>query len=203
MMRLTQSDLDQFGSSYTVLRIGGDCATSIEDFDGNVYEVVRIGDQCWCKEDLRTTHYANGDPIPEVTDQLDWENTTQGAYSAYDNDLGNLAEYGALYNGYAVIGSAECLSKRLARSIRRRVDHPLRSIRRNVRGGWSAQSCRHHTGRDRTLAGTEFRGHQCQRFHRLTRWRAVVNLRSTGYLWILVDKHGAGCRFTLDSQHVQ
>ncbi len=102
MMRLTQSDLDQFGSSYTVLRIGGDCATSIEDFDGNVYEVVRIGDQCWCKEDLRTTHYANGDPIPEVTDQLDWENTTQGAYSAYNNDLGNLAEFGALYNGYAV-----------------------------------------------------------------------------------------------------
>ena len=110
MMRLTQSDLDQFGSSYTVLRIGGDCATSIEDFDGNVYEVVRIGDQCWCKEDLRTTHYANGDPIPEHSFLTAWPDSTSGLcaslfqFNGFDDYE---IPYGKHYNWYAVTDPRE------------------------------------------------------------------------------------------------
>lgn len=37
------------------------CGTSsVTDIDGNVYHTVQIGSQCWMKENIRTTRYANG-----------------------------------------------------------------------------------------------------------------------------------------------
>lgn len=38
------------------------CGT-VSDIDGNLYNTVKIGDQCWMRQNLRTTHYRNGDPI--------------------------------------------------------------------------------------------------------------------------------------------
>jgi hypothetical protein len=35
----------------------------VSDFDGNMYETVTIGGQIWLKENLRATHYQNGDDI--------------------------------------------------------------------------------------------------------------------------------------------
>ena len=32
-------------------------------FDGYAYSTVEIGDQCWFAENLRSTHFANGDAI--------------------------------------------------------------------------------------------------------------------------------------------
>ncbi len=41
--------------------------------DGYRYKGVLIGDQCWFAENLRTTVYADGSAIPEVTDNcMDW-----------------------------------------------------------------------------------------------------------------------------------
>lgn len=34
------------------------------DYDGNVYDAVRIGDLLWLQQNMRTTHYADGTPIP-------------------------------------------------------------------------------------------------------------------------------------------
>jgi len=85
--------------------IGGDpCANqSTVTFDGYTYELVAIVDQCWFAENLRTEHYANGDAIPGELSNSEWQNnTTEGAQAIYSNDASNLADYGRLYNGYAV-----------------------------------------------------------------------------------------------------
>jgi uncharacterized protein (TIGR02145 family) len=75
---------------------------TVTDIDGNVYRTVRIGNQEWMTEDLRTTRYRNGDPLPNITDNTEWENATTGAYCNYDNNPNNVPTYGRLYNWYAV-----------------------------------------------------------------------------------------------------
>jgi uncharacterized protein (TIGR02145 family) len=75
--------------------------TSITDFDGNVYQTVKIGAQVWMKENLRTTKYRYGFAIPNVTNLTDWASATSGAYCWYDNNISNKNIYGALYNWHA------------------------------------------------------------------------------------------------------
>lgn len=60
------------------------CAVS--DRDGNPYRVIDIGGQIWLQENFRGTHFLNGDPIPNVTDQAQWESMTTPAYCWYNND---------------------------------------------------------------------------------------------------------------------
>nr|MCR4736644.1 T9SS type A sorting domain-containing protein [Bacteroidales bacterium] len=36
---------------------------TVTDYDGNIYNTVLIGQQCWMKENMRTTHYHNGTAI--------------------------------------------------------------------------------------------------------------------------------------------
>jgi len=84
---------------------GVDCPPTVTDYDGNTYFTVKIGEQCWMAQNLKVTHYRNGDPIPNVTDDTEWEDLTTGAYCDYNNDEGNVATYGRLYNWYAVVDS--------------------------------------------------------------------------------------------------
>lgn len=37
---------------------------TVTDIEGNVYHTVQIGDQCWMRENLRTTTFADSTPIP-------------------------------------------------------------------------------------------------------------------------------------------
>ncbi len=75
---------------------------TVTDFDGNVYRIVKIGTQVWMAENLKTTHYANGDPIPQITGASQWYATTSGAWCNYNNSAANGSVYGKLYNWYAV-----------------------------------------------------------------------------------------------------
>ncbi|MBN2412461.1 fibrobacter succinogenes major paralogous domain-containing protein [candidate division KSB1 bacterium] len=75
---------------------------TLTDIDGNVYKTVRIGEQWWTAENLKVTHYRNGDAIPKVTDSTEWINLTTGAFCYYDNDSNKAAVYGALYNWYVI-----------------------------------------------------------------------------------------------------
>jgi uncharacterized protein (TIGR02145 family) len=74
----------------------------VEDIDGNVYHTVTIGDQEWMAENLRTTRYSNGDPIPNLPNLSQWSNTTTGAWSNYNNQPAYDYPLGKYYNGYAV-----------------------------------------------------------------------------------------------------
>ncbi|MEX0811856.1 MAG: FISUMP domain-containing protein [Chitinophagales bacterium] len=78
------------------------CPSTITDADGNSYPVVRIGNQCWIAENLRTTKYKDGSPIDHVSDSLAWISTNSGAYAYYRNDISNQQTYGNLYNWFAI-----------------------------------------------------------------------------------------------------
>ncbi len=78
-----------------------ECGT-VTDIDGNIYVTTKIGNQWWMAENLKVTHYRNGDAIPNVTDSTQWINLTTGAYCNYNNDINKVATYGRLYNWYAV-----------------------------------------------------------------------------------------------------
>ena len=75
----------------------------IADIDGNIYNTVIIGDQEWMIENLKVTHYRNGELIPTGFNNNEWRLLTEGANSIYDNDTSNVLSFGYLYNGYAVV----------------------------------------------------------------------------------------------------
>ena len=77
-------------------------AEPVADIDGNVYKTVKLGNQVWMAENLRTTRYADGAPIPLVTA------TSSAAVRYYpNNNSANVTVFGYLYSWYAVMkGSA-------------------------------------------------------------------------------------------------
>ncbi len=77
---------------------------AMTDHDGNVYRTIRIGNQCWMRENLRatTTFFAIGNLIPLVTSAGAWTSTTSAARCWNNNDSATYAAtYGSLYNYYA------------------------------------------------------------------------------------------------------
>ena len=86
----------------TITQLSAQETGTVTDIDGNVCQTVKIGDQWWMAENLKVSHYRNGDEIPNVTDGTEWDNLTIGAYCNYDNDETYVAAYGRLYNWYAV-----------------------------------------------------------------------------------------------------
>ncbi|NLG17526.1 MAG: hypothetical protein GX556_09385 [Fibrobacter sp.] len=98
-------------------------AGTVTDIDGNVYQTVKIGNQVWTVENLRTTKLNNGVEIAHVTDSSKWGNSnvnrtfvatdtaplpTNGdpypQYCFYNNttDPDTIKRFGALYNWWAV-----------------------------------------------------------------------------------------------------
>ena len=87
-----------------------DCASNfvcgvcrLNDADNNTYNTVLIGEgsnaQCWMKENLRTTKYADGTTISQGSNH-----STSVAYWYYpNNDANNKPTYGLLYNWKAVM----------------------------------------------------------------------------------------------------
>jgi len=55
----------------------------VTDYDGNQYKTVKIGNQIWMAENLRSTHYSDDTIIKGI--------------SVYDNDEANAKKYGRLY----------------------------------------------------------------------------------------------------------
>ena len=75
-------------------------AGSVTDQDGNSYDYITYGTQIWTVENAEMVTYRDGTPIPQVTDNTEWQNLTTGAWSYYNND----PTKPRLYNWYAVMG---------------------------------------------------------------------------------------------------
>ena len=113
LARLDQ--LEQQVQNLTAMIGGGDTGTdgqpcpgaaTVTDVDNNIYNTVQIGTQCWMKENLRTTRYANGTSIA-----LGSSTSSTTAYRYYpDNNSSNVSTYGYLYNWKALMGNSSSSS---------------------------------------------------------------------------------------------
>lgn len=72
------------------------CGDDFYAYDGNYiqYNTVRVGCNCWTKENLAATHYTDGTPIPQT--HVYWA-------SMYPDSNSNLATYGRLYDWYSAL----------------------------------------------------------------------------------------------------
>ena len=78
---------------------------TVKDIDGNTYNVVKIGNQYWMKENLNVSKFRNGDLIPEVKSFEDWKKAgenNQPAWCYLQSKESNGKKHGKLYNWYAV-----------------------------------------------------------------------------------------------------
>jgi uncharacterized protein (TIGR02145 family) len=76
---------------------------TVTDIDGNVYGTIKIGNQVWMTENLRTTRFRNGDAIPTTaTAEQNIILETDPVYQwPANNNLSTLEKYGRLYTWYA------------------------------------------------------------------------------------------------------
>jgi len=82
-----------------------------EDYEGNSYNVVKIGDQIWMSENLNSKYYSDGTPIVFIDNptgiQLDWEDK---ASYYYNFDPANGETYGIYYTWNAAVNYGEANS---------------------------------------------------------------------------------------------
>lgn len=109
------NDLTPGNSNYTykqwaVIGISPVSNPNITDADGNNYNIVTIGTQTWMAENLKTTHFNNGDIILNITSDVTWRNppVPYYGYCWYDNNSANKDIYGAIYNWQTVNTKALC-----------------------------------------------------------------------------------------------
>lgn len=85
------------GSSVRLIYTGGGTPPStIQDYDGNTYDVIQIGTQYWTKQNWASSHLNNGIEIPNVTGNTEWSTLGDGPGIDY--------VYGYLYNWFTIDG---------------------------------------------------------------------------------------------------
>ena len=100
----TNSQGTAYGNAVTFTTLS--CPATVTDVDNNTYNTVQIGNQCWMRENLRTTRYSDGTAIPQSADL-----STNTAYRyCPNNDANIVSTYGYLYNWTAVMRSSSSSS---------------------------------------------------------------------------------------------
>ena len=78
---------------------------TVTDVEGNIYNTLQIGNQCWMKENLRTSHYSDSTAIQIIQQNYYYSNEVPYCYYP-NNNIQNLPVYGYLYNWPAVMHGA-------------------------------------------------------------------------------------------------
>jgi uncharacterized protein (TIGR02145 family) len=78
----------------------GPCSgqTQVTNYDGNVYSLVEVGDQCWLGENLRSTAYSDGTTIAYRTISQEISKTSAQRWVYNDNPNSYLTPLGTQYN---------------------------------------------------------------------------------------------------------
>lgn len=100
LMGLTLSGQAHSDADVAVPAMGVACPDqpTVQDAEGNVYATVRIGAQCWMREDLRTTKFSDQQPIP-TANNASWSasaNTPRRALRAARGTLVHLYNFSAV-----------------------------------------------------------------------------------------------------------
>lgn len=94
-----------YGNELNVSLVDG--VVSLKDYDGNWYKIIKIGSQVWMRENLKTTHYANGEELvdgSEIISLLSEDNTTKYWCNPLDDSYKQ--EYGLLYTWAAAMNGS-------------------------------------------------------------------------------------------------
>lgn len=110
--------LGAFGEECALPEANWTCGDPLT-YQGHDYATAMIAGTCWFQENLRSTAYGNGNPVPTALDDAAWSATTEGATAVYGEGLStcfdqslfenacdeavSLDLFGRLYNGYAVL----------------------------------------------------------------------------------------------------
>ena len=81
----------------------------LTDIEGNIYKTIKIGDQVWMAENLKTTKYNDGTNIATIISSL-WDNINDPFYCWFNINYVNKEPYGAFYNFYAACEPNICPS---------------------------------------------------------------------------------------------
>lgn len=132
--------------------------TTVTDIDGNTYKTVTIGKQVWMAENLRVTKYNDGASITNLTTLTDWQTTTGGAWCYYENEAGNDATYGKLYNWYAVNEGQKLAPE-----------------------GWHIPDSSEWFTLFKTLKGIDVAGQQMKTISGWDEWATITNTNTSGF----------------------
>lgn len=84
--------------------------SQVKDIDGNIYKTIKIGEQLWTAENIKTSRLNDGSKIQMVEGNDEFINMKTPAFSWYNNDTLFKRIYGGLYNWYSVKTGKLCPS---------------------------------------------------------------------------------------------
>ncbi|MFM1795090.1 MAG: hypothetical protein RL642_1475, partial [Bacteroidota bacterium] len=96
--------LNEYGIGYSEDLTSKTPLKTVKDIEGNEYKTFQLPSGTrWMAENLRTSKFANGQPIPNITDDNAWGNLTTAAWCYYNNNSNFNIEHGKLYNFFTVL----------------------------------------------------------------------------------------------------
>jgi uncharacterized protein (TIGR02145 family) len=93
------SPRNDFGTESNFQLLSASCKSGVTDIDGNTYETVQIGGQCWMAENLRTSRFNDG---TKLANDVNFAHAKKPSWSNYAGLTADSTHFGKLYNTAAV-----------------------------------------------------------------------------------------------------